>query len=140
MPGAPDARAYVLPADRVTFDSLYGLELLEQSPDRMTARVAVTDKVKQPYGLVHGGVLCAIGEALASIGTALGVFDSGSQAVGMSNHTTFVRPILAGHIHAVAVPRHRGRTTWLWDVEITDDAGAVCSVGRLTIAVRAPRA
>jgi 1,4-dihydroxy-2-naphthoyl-CoA hydrolase len=127
----------VLPADRVTFDSLYGLELLEQTPERMRAQVAVADKVKQPFGLVHGGVLCSIGEALASIGTTLAVMDAGSAGVGMSNHTTFLRPILAGTIHAEARPRHRGRTTWLWDVEITDDAGKLCAVGRITIAVRA---
>jgi 1,4-dihydroxy-2-naphthoyl-CoA hydrolase len=127
----------VLPQDRVTFDSLYGLELLEQTPEHMRARVAVTDKVKQPFGLVHGGVLCAIGEALASIGTTLAVMDSGSAGVGMSNHTTFLRPILDGTIHADARPRHRGRTTWLWDVEISDDAGKLCAVGRITIAVRA---
>jgi len=130
----------VLPQDRVTFDSLYGLELLEQSPERMTARVPVADKLKQPFGLVHGGVLSAVGEALASIGTALGVAESGSIAVGMSNHTTFLRPILEGSINATALPRHRGRTTWIWDVDITDDSGALCSVGRITIAVRAPRA
>jgi len=135
----PSSRPSVLPQDRLTFDTHYGLELIEQSPERMTARVAVTDKVKQPLGLVHGGVLCSIGEALASIGTALGVLESGSVAVGMSNHTTFLRPILDGYIHAEAVPRHRGRTTWIWDVEITDDAGALCGVGRLTIAVRPKR-
>ena len=129
----------MLPQDRVTFDSLYGLELLEQSPEQMSARVAVTEKVKQPFGLVHGGVLSSVGEALASIGTALGVSEGGSIAVGMSNHTTFLRPILEGSINAQAVPRHRGRTTWIWDVDITDDSGALCAVGRVTIAVRKPR-
>ena len=129
----------MLPADRVTFDSLYGLELLEQTPDLMRAQVAVTDKVKQPFGLVHGGVLSAIGEALASIGTTLAVMEAGGSGVGMSNHTTFLRPIFEGVIHAEARPRHRGRTTWLWDVEITDDAGKLCSVGRITIAVRPQR-
>ncbi len=129
----------MLPQDRVTFDLSYGLELLEQTPERMRARVAVTDKVRQPFGLVHGGVFCAIGEALASIGTSLAVMDSGSIGVGMSNHTTFVRPILDGFIHAEALPRHRGRTTWLWDVEIKNDEGVVCALGRITIAVRQQR-
>jgi len=126
----------ILPSDRVTFDSLYGLEIVDESPDLMRARVEVTDRTKQPFGLVHGGVLAAIGEALASIGTGLGVVDSGMTAVGMSNHTTFLRPILEGTIHAEARPRHRGRSTWIWDVEIVDDGGALCSIGRVTIAVR----
>jgi uncharacterized protein (TIGR00369 family) len=102
----------------------------------MRAKVAVTEQIKQPFGLVHGGVYCAIGEALASIGTGLAVYPDGNTAMGMSNHTNFLRPILQGTIHAVARPRHRGRTTWIWDVDISDDAGSLCATGRITIAVR----
>jgi 1,4-dihydroxy-2-naphthoyl-CoA hydrolase len=120
------------------FDDLYGLEVEEHSPDRMRAQVAVTDKVKQPYGLVHGGVLAAIGEALASIGTAIAVAEDGNNAVGMSNHTQFLRPITEGTIHAEAKPVHRGRSTWVWDVQMSNDAGALCAIGRVTIAVRPP--
>lgn len=129
----------LLPTDRLTFDRHYGLELLETSPDLMRARCPVTDQVRQPYGLVHGGVFAAMAEALASIGTALGVRDSGSTAVGQSNSTHFLRPISDGTIHAEARPRHRGRTTWIWDVEITDDAGVACALSRVTIAVRPAR-
>jgi uncharacterized protein (TIGR00369 family) len=126
----------VLPSDRVTFDSLYGLEIVEEGPELMRAQVAVSERVLQPLGLVHGGVLASMAEALASIGTRLAVYDAGGNAVGMSNHTQFLRPILSGAIHAEARPRHRGRTTWIWDVEITDDAGKLCALSRVTIAVR----
>jgi uncharacterized protein (TIGR00369 family) len=126
----------VLPSDRVTFDSLYGLEIVEEGPEMMRAQVAVSERVLQPLGLVHGGVFAAMAEALASIGTGLAVFDAGGSAVGMSNHTQFLRPILSGVIHAEGRPRHRGRTTWIWDVEITDDAGKLCALSRVTIAVR----
>ena len=61
---------------------------------------------------------------------------AGNIAVGMSNHTSFLRPITSGTVHAEAKPRHRGRTTWIWDVEITNDDGALCAIGRITIAVR----
>ena len=118
------------------FDDLYGLDVEEHSPDRMRAQVRVTDKLKQPYGLVHGGVLAAIGEALASIGTAIAVAEDGNNAVGMSNHTQFLRPITDGTIHAEAKPVHRGRSTWVWDVQLSNDAGALCAIGRVTIAVR----
>jgi 1,4-dihydroxy-2-naphthoyl-CoA hydrolase len=120
----------------VTFDSLYGLEILEEGPELMRAQVAVSERVLQPLGLVHGGVFAAMAEALASIGTALAVVDAGEIAVGMSNHSQFLRPILSGMIHAEARPRHRGRTTWIWDVEVTDDAGKLCALSRVTIAVR----
>ena len=54
----------------------------------------------------------------------------------MSNRATFLRPITAGTIHAQATRRHRGRTTWVWDVEISDDDGRLCAMSRMTIAVR----
>ena len=57
-------------------------------------------------------------------------------AIGQSNQATFLRPIADGHVNADARPRHRGRTTWIWDCEITDDEGRLCALVRMTIAVR----
>jgi uncharacterized protein (TIGR00369 family) len=54
----------------------------------------------------------------------------------MSNNSTFLRSIQEGTIHATARRVHRGRTTWVWDVELTDDAGRLCAISRVTIAVR----
>jgi 1,4-dihydroxy-2-naphthoyl-CoA hydrolase len=85
---------------------------------------------------VHGGVLASIAETLASVGTAVVVMPEGNGAMGLSNSTSFLRPITDGTIHARALRRHRGRTTWVWDVEITDDAGRLCALTRMTIAVR----
>ncbi len=121
------------------FDALYGLELVALSSDEVCAEVAVRDEVRQPFGLVHGGLYASIAESLASIGTAVEVLPQGLAAIGMSNNTTFLRSISAGTVHAVAHPRHRGRTTWVWDVEITDDDGRVCATSRVTIAVRPAR-
>jgi 1,4-dihydroxy-2-naphthoyl-CoA hydrolase len=118
------------------FDALYGLEVLEVTDELVRAQVAVRDELRQPFGLVHGGVLASIAETLASLGTAVVVIPEGNAAMGSSNHTSFLRPIVDGMIHARAVRRHRGRTSWIWDVEITDDAGRLCAVTRMTIAVR----
>jgi uncharacterized protein (TIGR00369 family) len=81
-------------------------------------------------------VLASIAETLASLGTAVVVLPEGNAAMGSSNHTSFLRPILDGTIHARAQRRHRGRTSWIWDVEMTDDAGRLCALTRMTIAVR----
>jgi len=105
----------------------------------LRAKVPVRPQLLQPFGLVHGGVYAAIAETLASIGTFVGVQDQGMQAMGLSNNTSFMRPVLKGTIHATARPLHRGRTTWLWDVECADDEQRVCAITRVTIAVRAPR-
>jgi 1,4-dihydroxy-2-naphthoyl-CoA hydrolase len=118
------------------FDRHYGLEVDEAGEDLVRAHVPVEKHVTQPLGLVHGGVYASIAEALASLGTNIGVVPRGSVGLGMSNHSTFLRPISQGTIHAVARRRHRGRTTWVWDVELTDDEERLCAVSRVTIAVR----
>jgi uncharacterized protein (TIGR00369 family) len=118
------------------FDALYGLEVLEVHDDLVLAQVRVRDDLRQPFGLVHGGVLASISETLASLGTAVVVVPEGNAAMGLSNNTSFLRPLLDGTIHARAVRRHRGRTTWIWDVEISDDEGRLCALTRMTIAVR----
>ena len=125
-----------LPDRPVGFDALLGLELLECTDELVRAQLPVRDELRQPFGLVHGGVFASMAETLASIGTAVVVFDDGNAAMGLSNQTSFVRPITDGTIHGRAERRHRGRTTWIWDVEISDDAGRVCALSRMTIAVR----
>jgi 1,4-dihydroxy-2-naphthoyl-CoA hydrolase len=119
-----------------SFDRHYGLEVEEAGDELVRARVPVVKHVTQPLGLVHGGVYASIAEALASLGTNIGVVPRGSVGLGMSNHSTFLRPISKGTVHAVARRRHRGRTTWIWDVEMTDDDDRLCAVSRVTIAVR----
>ncbi len=121
------------------FDALYGLRMTSCSDTEVTAEVPVRAEVKQPAGLVHGGVYAAIAESMASMATAFAVLEGGETAMGLSNATSFLRPITEGTIHARASRVHRGRTTWVWDVSFSDDAGRTCAVTRMTIAVRAPR-
>jgi 1,4-dihydroxy-2-naphthoyl-CoA hydrolase len=119
------------------FDQLYGLEVDEASDEVVRGHVRVREELKQPVGLVHGGVYAAVAEALASLGTNVGVAAGGEIGLGMSNHSTFLRPVAAGVVHATARRRHRGRTTWVWDVDLTDDDGRLCAASRVTVAVRA---
>jgi 1,4-dihydroxy-2-naphthoyl-CoA hydrolase len=118
------------------FDRLYGLEVLECSDTEVRAQVIVRDEVKQPVGLVHGGVYASMAEAMTSLATAIAVFTDGNAAMGLSNSTSFLRPITEGTVHAHATRVHRGRTTWVWDVRFSDDADRTCAVTRMTIAVR----
>ncbi len=118
------------------FDRLVGLEITEVSDELVRGHAPVRDELKQPAGLVHGGVYASVAESLASTGTGLAVIPEGKFVVGLSNQTSFLRPITEGTIHAAAVRRHRGRTTWVWEVEISDDAGKLCVLTRMTLAVR----
>ena len=118
------------------FDGLVGLVITELGDEVARARVPVRDEIKQPAGLVHGGVYASIAETLASFATARVVMPDGKWVVGLSNQTSFLRPVTNGTIHAVAIRKHRGRTTWVWEVEMSDDEGKLCVLTRMTIAVR----
>jgi uncharacterized protein (TIGR00369 family) len=119
-----------------TLDGTLGFEALETGEQRARGRVEVADRLRQPYGLVHGGVYAALSESITSRATHEAVASDGMIATGMSNDTSFLRPITVGAVHAEARRRHRGRTTWLWEVELTDDEGRLCALSRVTIAVR----
>jgi uncharacterized protein (TIGR00369 family) len=118
------------------YDRHYGLEFLEFSETEVRAQVAVREEIKQPMGLVHGGLYASLAESMASLATAASVIEEGKLATGMSNSTSFLRPITDGLVHARAERLHRGRTTWVWDVTFSDDEGRTCAVTRMTIAVR----
>jgi 1,4-dihydroxy-2-naphthoyl-CoA hydrolase len=122
------------------FDRLYGLELLSVSDTQVRAQLTVRPEVKQPAGLLHGGIYASIAESITSMATHAAVAEGGEMAMGLSNSTSFLRPITEGVVHALATVVHRGRTTWVWDVRFSDDADRTCAVTRMTIAVRPLRA
>ncbi len=101
------------------FVGLIGLQLDELTPKRVTGHLDVGAEHLQPYGLVHGGVHAAIAETLASIGAALAAnqAEPGRGAVGLENHTSFLRAARVGErIEAEAVARHAGRRVQQWAV------------------------
>jgi 1,4-dihydroxy-2-naphthoyl-CoA hydrolase len=118
------------------YDRLYGLRFVSVAAHEVRAEVDVRAEIKQPMGLVHGGLYASLAESITSLATAAAVMGEGKVATGMSNNTSFLRPILDGTVHAHALCLHHGRTTWVWDVTFTDDADRTCAVTRMTIAVR----
>ena len=118
------------------FDRLYGLEFLELSDSEVRAQVQLRDELKQPMGLLHGGVYASLAESMTSLVTAFAVADRGATALGLANDTSFLRPITEGAVEALATRLHGGRTTWIWDVRFSADEGRLCAVTRMTIAIR----
>jgi 1,4-dihydroxy-2-naphthoyl-CoA hydrolase len=104
------------------FDKLLGIRFEELSGDRVVAVVPVTPDLQQSYGIVHGGVYASAVESAASVGAALWLGGAG-RAVGIANHTDFLRPVHKGELHVEATPLNRGRSTQLWQVAITDERG-----------------
>jgi uncharacterized protein (TIGR00369 family) len=129
--GAPP----LLPLEQ-TLDGTLGTEIVEIGEDFLRGRIEVTDRVCQPYGIVHGGTMASLAESLTSMGTARAVVHEGKLAMGQELNASWMRPISSGHVNALARVRRRGRTAWNWEVEITDDDGRLCALLRATIAVR----
>lgn len=117
-----------------------GLVHLECGAERARARVEITDAIRQPAGIVHGGAYSVIAESVCSRATGRALAPEGMAVMGQSNQATFLRPISEGHVHAEAISRQRGRSTWIWDCELRDDEGRLCALVRMTIAVRPPPA
>ena len=118
------------------FDALLGTEWLDDDPEHARVRVAMRDELRQPVGLLHGGVLSTLVESVCSRATALAVLEDGMMAMGQSISVSFVRPVTEGHAEVTARARHRGRTTWVWDAEVRDAEDRLCALAQMTIAVR----
>jgi 1,4-dihydroxy-2-naphthoyl-CoA hydrolase len=118
-----------------TLDGVMGWEVQETSGDGARATFEVQNKHKQPFGVVHGGVYAALAEGLTSASTWQ-AHDGKKMVMGSSNHTSFLRPVFDGTVTAVGTPKHRGRTTWVWEVEFTNSEGKLCALARVTLAIR----
>jgi 1,4-dihydroxy-2-naphthoyl-CoA hydrolase len=127
--------SYPVPGPQ-SLDGLLGFRLLEVGDGFARGEAPYADRICQRFGLVHGGAYAALAEMVASEATVHHVWESGRRAMGMSNNTNFMRPITGGTIHAEARTLSAGRSTWVWDVSMSDDDGRRCAVAIVTIAVR----
>ena len=119
-----------------TFEGFLGLEWLEITPDLARVRFEARENLKQPLGLLHGGIYSAVAESVASVATVHAVFKDGMTGSGLSNSASFLRPITDGTVDVVARCRHRDEREWLWSHEFTDDQGRLCAIVDVRIAVR----
>jgi 1,4-dihydroxy-2-naphthoyl-CoA hydrolase len=119
-------------------EGILGFEYLSADNEHARGRFHVEDKHKQPFGLVHGGVYAAFAEGLCSFTTYMNVREHGKIAVGSSNFTSFLRPVMSGVVNVEARAIHRGRTTWVWECEFTNEDGKRCAASRVTLAVIDP--
>ena len=117
----------------VGFDAVLGFRLTHVSADRVAGAFTVAPHLHQPYGILHGGVLCSVVESAASIGGAAWFADRGN-VVGVANTTNFLRAVRTGTLDVEATPVHRGRTQQLWTVRVTDATGRLVSKGDVRLA------
>ena len=115
-----------------------GIEFLEVGDDFIRARVPVDARTRQPYGLLHGGVSVVLAETLGSCGAAFSC-PEGYRAVGLDINANHLRGATSGWVTGVARPVHIGRTTQVWQIDLSNDAGELTCVSRITMAVLAPK-
>jgi uncharacterized protein (TIGR00369 family) len=109
-----------------------GIEPDEVTADRVVAHWEAAPKHHQPYGIVHGGVHCAVVETLASYGAATWLGAQG-QVVGVNNNTDFFRAVREGAMTSTATPLHRGRLQQVWVVETVDAEGRLVARGQVRL-------
>ncbi|BBY15925.1 PaaI family thioesterase [Mycolicibacterium litorale] len=116
------------------YDRELGLTYLEVTPDGGRAQLTITDKLLQPWGIVHGGVYCAVVESLASVSAHVWLSaNGGGTVVGVNNNTDFLRAISSGTVTAVSTPIHRGRRQQLWLITITDENDKLVARGQVRL-------
>ncbi|MCA5006044.1 hotdog fold thioesterase [Sphingobacterium bovistauri] len=104
--------------------------------DSLVASMPITEKVLQPYGILHGGASVVLAESVGSVASALIIDTDTHNAVGLEVNANHLRPgKLGNHLDAVCTPIHLGRTTHVWDIKISDDKKRLICISRLTVAI-----
>ncbi len=112
-----------------------GIEFLEVGDDYLKARVPVDTRTRQPAGILHGGVSVVLAETLGSCGAACAAAP-GQQVVGLDINANHLRSVREGWVTGVARPVHIGRSTHVWQIDMSNDQGQLTCVSRITMAVQ----
>jgi uncharacterized protein (TIGR00369 family) len=108
------------------------ISYVDVGEDFLTAKMPVGPKVHQPDGVLHGGAMVALAESVGSAASFLFLDAKNYKVRGIEIAANHVKSIASGFVYAKATVLHKGRTTQLWDIKITDDAGQLISVNKLT--------
>lgn len=114
------------------------IEVVEESPGWMVMSMPITPKVHQTKGFIHGGANVVLAETAASVGASRLIEDD-EITFGMEINANHLRTVRDGMIYATAKLRHRGRSTQVWEIDITDDEDNLTCVSRCTMAVKKKR-
>ncbi|WP_462411130.1 PaaI family thioesterase [Neobacillus sp. Marseille-QA0830] len=118
-----------------TLIATLGIELVQVEKGKVIATMPVDERTRQPFGILHGGASVALAETVASIG-AFELVDQETEVVaGLEINANHVRPKSDGTVTAVGTILHKGKTTMVWDIKITDEQDRLICVSRCTMAI-----
>ena len=112
-------------------DVKLGIEVREQSPDRVVATMPVAGNT-QSLGRLHGGASAALAEAIGSWAAMVHASTLGMVCVGVDLNITHHRGAREGVLTGTATALHRGRRIASYDIRIEDEAGALLATGRIS--------
>ena len=108
------------------------IEYVDVGEDFLIAKMPVTPKVHQPDGVLHGGATAALAESVGSIASHVFLDGKNLFVRGIEISANHLKSVKEGFVYAKAKIVHKGRTTQLWEIKVTDDAGNLISVCKLS--------
>lgn len=112
-----------------------GIEIVRASRSQVVATLPVSCAVLQPFGYLHGGALTALAETAASVGALQNIDTDSHAAMAIEINANFIASVREGAVTASATPLHIGKTSMVWEIKITDEAGKLLCASRCTIEV-----
>jgi 1,4-dihydroxy-2-naphthoyl-CoA hydrolase len=103
--------------------------------DRVEATMPVDHRTHQPMGLLHGGASVTLAETLGSVAAMLCIDRSKQFGVGLEINANHIRGVTHGLVTGVAKPLHIGKKTQVWEIRISNEAGELVCISRITIAI-----
>ena len=114
------------------------IEVVDYGEDFLVARMPVTSKVYQPDGVLHGGATVALAESVGSFATHIFVDTEEFFVRGIEINANHLKSISSGYVFAKATFVHKGRTTQLLDIKVTDENENLISVCNLLLFLENP--
>lgn len=124
--------------NKITNDNMnthLGIKFTAITENSLEATMPVSDKTRQPYGILHGGASVALAETVGSYASSLVVDREQFMVVGMEINANHLRPVLSGNVRAVCSPLHLGKSSHVWDIKLYNDSQQLICISRLTVAV-----
>ena len=110
-----------------TLADVLGIEIVEASPERVVAQLAIRDELRTVGGALHGGTLMAFADTIGAVATVLNL-PAGAGTTTLESKTNFFAAGRSGTVRAETTPLHRGKRTMVWQTRISDESGRMLSL------------
>jgi 1,4-dihydroxy-2-naphthoyl-CoA hydrolase len=131
----PDLEMVNGPMNRNTIVELLGIQITEVGDDFLSGTMPADTRTFQPYGVVHGGANVVLAETLGSVAGAHVIDMSTTKCLGQDVNATHLRPVSSGLVLGIAKPIHLGRRSHVWEIRLTNEAGKLTCISKLTLAI-----